>query len=428
MIITITPYKSRKKLTNNLRRSKRFYLLEMMCYTRTRYIFLIFNSGELISMTDRQKLDDAFRSLFEINMGIKTAERVLVFSDIIRPDETPSDSDLDRRTRLNTTARAAAEFAKMTYGSGEFVEFPATPASGTEPPVALWLATFGPAIISALESDGVLTKLLAKAASTDEINRAKEIVRTHKQDVADIIIALSNNSTSHTRYRALACTAGCRFASLPHFDPEMFHTSMTVDWRTLAARTAKLVEAVNKAEWIRITTPNGTDMNICKQGRHAGGDDGLLTEPGSFGNLPAGEAYFAPLEGKSHGTMVIEWGPTRKLNEAVTLTVENGVVVQMSGNDPHRIRLEEKFAEHENCRNIAELGIGTNDKASRPDNVLEAEKILGTIHIALGDNSGFGGMVSAPFHEDYVFYHPTLTATRADGSKQIIIDNGVMKL
>ena len=47
----------------------------------------------------------------------------------------------------------------------------------------------------------------------------------------------------------------------------------------------------------------------------------------------------------------------------------------------------------EACRNLAELGIGTNDKASRPDNVLEAEKILGTIHLALGDNTGFGGII-----------------------------------
>lgn len=379
-------------------------------------------------MADSQKRDDAFRSLFEINMGIKPGERVLVFSDIIRPDETPSASDLDRRTRLNATARASAEFARRTFGSADFVEFPATPASGAEPPAELWLATFGSAIISALASGGLMTKLLAKAASSDEISHAKEVVRSHRQDVADIIIALSNNSTSHTRYRALACSAGCRFASLPHFDPEMFYTSMTVDWAALAERTANLVDAVNKAEWIHVTTPNGTDMNICKQGRHAGGDDGLLTIPGSFGNLPAGEAYFAPLEGRSHGTMVIEWGPTRKLDDAVILTVENGVVVQMTGNDPHRARLEAKFAEHANCRNIAELGIGTNDKATRPDNVLEAEKILGTIHIALGDNSGFGGTVSAPFHEDYVFYRPTLTAIMADGSNQVIISDGVLKL
>jgi leucyl aminopeptidase (aminopeptidase T) len=201
---------------------------------------------------------------------------------------------------------------------------------------------------------------------------------------------------------------------------------MTVDWNALATRTARLVEAVNRAEWLHVTTPNGTDMTICKQGRCAKGDDGLLTAAGSFGNLPAGEAYLAPLEGNSHGVMVIEWGPTRKLDEPLRLTVENGVVVTMEGNDSHRDRLEAKFAEHVNCRTIAELGIGTNDKASRPDNVLEAEKILGTIHIALGDNTGFGGTTSAPFHEDYVFYQPTLTAILSDGSEQVIISDGLL--
>ncbi len=379
-------------------------------------------------MPDQTNLDEAFRRLFETNMGIKQGERVLVFSDTIRPDETPSAADLDRRTRLNATARAAAGFSARVYGSGSFVEFPATPASGAEPPEELWLATFGDGIIAALKSEGLMAHLLAKSAGADEISRAGEIVLTHREDVAGIIIAMSNNSTSHTRYRALACVAGCRFASLPHFDPEMFHTSMTVDWRALAVRTGVLVEAVNKAEWIRVTTPNGTDMNICKQGRNAEGDDGLLTAPGSFGNLPAGEAYLAPLEGKSHGVMVIEWGPTRKLDEPLRLTVKNGVVAGIEGNDPHRARLESRFIENANCRNIAELGIGTNDKASRPDNVLEAEKILGTIHIALGDNSGFGGTVSAPFHEDYVFYQPTLTAIMADGSERVIIAGGALML
>lgn len=379
-------------------------------------------------MSDHHNLDEAFRRLFETNMGIKTGERVLVFSDIIRPDETPSASDRDRRTRLNATARAAAEFTARAYGSGDFVEFPATPASGAEPPAELWLATFGDGIIAELKSEGLMARLLAKAAGEDEISRAREIVLAHRGDVAGIIIAMSNNSTSHTRYRALACVAGCRFASLPHFDPDMFHTSMTVDWSALAARTARLVEAVNRAEWIRVTTPNGTDMNICKQGRHAEGDDGMLTAAGSFGNLPAGEAYLAPLEGKSHGIMVIEWGPTRKLDEPLRLTIKNGVVAGIEGNDPHRARLEARFSENANCRNIAELGIGTNDKASRPDNVLEAEKILGTIHIALGDNSGFGGTISAPFHEDYVFYQPTLTGIMADGSERVIISSGALKL
>jgi leucyl aminopeptidase (aminopeptidase T) len=56
--------------------------------------------------------------------------------------------------------------------------------------------------------------------------------------------------------------------------------------------------------------------------------------------------------------------------------------------------------------------------------VLEAEKIMGTIHLALGDNTGFGGVVAAPFHEDYVFYQPTVTLVMADGSEEVILDNG----
>ena len=375
-------------------------------------------------MTAINDLNEAFRRLFETNMGISSGERVLIFSDIIRADETVYDSDRERRTRLNATARAAAAFAERMYGSGTFVEFLSTPASGTEPPQELWMATFGSETVAALESANLLTKLLRKSASTYEIAQAGEIVLDRKGDVADIIVAMSNNSTSHTRYRALACAAGCRFASLPHFDPDMFYTSMAVDWNALADRTARLVKAVNQAEWIRVTTPNGTNMMICKEGRLAEGDDGLLSKAGSFGNLPAGEAYLAPLEGKSRGVMILEWGPTRKLDEPLRLIVENGVVVRIEGNDSLRNKLEEKFGENSNCRNIAELGIGTNDKASRPDNILEAEKILGTIHIALGDNTGFGGKVSVPFHEDYVFYQPTLTAIMADESEQIIIDAG----
>jgi leucyl aminopeptidase (aminopeptidase T) len=373
-------------------------------------------------------LDTAFRSLFEINMGIAPDETVLVFSDRIRQDESPSEGDRDRRQRLNETARQAADFAGSTYGSGQFVDFPSTTASGVEPPQMLWEATFGRSIMSGLQKSGILDDLLDKCITPDQLIKAREIVAAHTADVPRIIIAMSNNSSSHTNYRKLACHAGARFASLPHFDPDMFGTSMDVDWKALAERTSRLVTAVNRAEWINIECPNGTAMHICKRGRDAGGDDGLLTAPGCFGNLPAGEAYFAPLEGESHGVMVLEWGPTSKLATPLTLTIADGRVIRIEGDDPLRARLEGRFAENENCRNLAELGIGTNDKASRPDNVLEAEKIMGTIHLALGDNTGFGGVVAAPFHEDYVFYQPTVTLVMENGSTETILENGKLML
>lgn len=240
---------------------------------------------------------------------------------------------------------------------------------------------------------------MAKEATADDVERSRELILASRRDVVDVVVALANNSTSHTRFRSLVNAAGGRFASLPHFDPEMFFTSMQVDWHALAERTKQLAAAVNEATEILIETPNGTRMRIGKAGRQAEGDDGLLTAPGSFGNLPAGEVYLAPLEGTSEGVMVLEYGPTRKLSSSVELIVRNGIVTDIRGDEPHREWLERRFAENGKNRNIAELGIGTNDRATRPDNILEAEKILGTIHIALGDNSGFGGTVQTPFHE-----------------------------
>ena len=75
-------------------------------------------------------------------------------------------------------------------------------------------------------------------------------------------------------------------------------------------------------------------------------------------------------------------------------------------------------------RNIAELGIGTNDRATRPDNILESEKILGTIHIALGDNHSFGGHVRTPFHQDFVFFQPTVTVIGPSGVKTALLKKG----
>ena len=369
-------------------------------------------------------LENAFQSLFEINMGVVPGERILVFSDTVRPDEELSPTETDRCRRLLEVAREAATFADKEFGNCSFISFAATAASGAEPPESLWRGAFGDSVIDTLIAEDILPALLAKKATADLVARAEEIVLAGGANAARVVIALSNNSTSHTRFRSLLNQTGCRFASLPHFDPEMFFTSMRVDWRQLSERTNRLAERINRAVAVRVESSNGTRMHFGKRGRTAAGDDGLLTKPGSFGNLPAGEVYLAPVEGTSEGVMVLEYAPMRKLSSPLRLIVREGRVAEIEGDEPFRAFLEEKFAQSPLNRNIAELGIGTNDRASRPDNILEAEKILGTIHIALGDNSSFGGTVSTPFHEDYVFYGPTVTAILEDGTTDILLDNG----
>lgn len=369
-------------------------------------------------------LDAAFSALLLTNMGLAAGERLVIFSDLLRGDEKPSEADRSRREQLHAAAQALATYARHHFGNTAFVAFPATAASGVEPPLPLWQEVFGGEIVRQLTADSLLERILRKQATPADLDRAGEIVASRQAEVARVVIAMANNSTSHTRFRWLANSAGARFASLPHFDPAMFFTSMAVDWLALAERTARLAAAVNRGVSVRLTTPAGTRLTFSIEGRRAKGDDGLLTAPGSFGNLPAGEVYLAPLEGTAAGVMVIEYAPTRKLAVPLALRISGGEVVAVEGDDPHRDWLENKFAESRSNRNIAELGIGTNDRATRPDNVLEAEKILGTVHIALGDNSGFGGVVSTPFHEDYVLYSPTLVVTSGDDEELLLLANG----
>jgi len=76
-----------------------------------------------------------------------------------------------------------------------------------------------------------------------------------------------------------------------------------------------------------------------------------------------------------------------------------------------------------NGRNLAELGIGTNDRAKITGNVLEDEKVMGTIHLAFGDNSTFGGKVKVDVHLDGLVLKPTV---EVDGKE--IMKNGRLML
>ena len=66
-------------------------------------------------------------------------------------------------------------------------------------------------------------------------------------------------------------------------------------------------------------------------------------------------------------------------------------------------------AHGERGHNLAELGVGTNDRATMTGNVLEDEKILGTAHVAFGASAAIGGTVAVPVHIDVVVLEPTLT-------------------
>lgn len=133
-----------------------------------------------------------------------------------------------------------------------------------------------------------------------------------------------------------------------------------------------------------------------------------------WGNLPAGEAYIAPMEGTGEGKLVIRkgWHPGLKVDMA--LNFRQGEVFEIVGGGEVAGKLRQILGlgarlSRKNLRcNLAELGIGTNPKARRVDITIEAEKIKGTIHIGIGDSSHMGGKVVADYHQDFVVDAPDL--------------------
>ncbi len=351
-------------------------------------------------------------NIFKINLKVKRTENVLVFTD--KHSKAPK-----------KIAKLITESGKTTTKKIGYKEYPPTGNHGVEPPESLWLEAFGENVLNKLKQKKLINPLIAKSISKKQTGEVEKIVKTFRKEAVNVVIALSYYSTTHTRFRDLLTRiCGTRYASMPLFDELMLKGAMRVNWSEMSKRTKKIAHRVNKSENIEVKTPNGTFLTFLKGDREAKTDTGIITKQGTFSNLPAGEVYLAPYEGTANGKLVLEWAPTRKLKKPITLFVENGRVSEIKGKEKYVDFLKTKLSERTENANIAELGIGTNDRASRPDNILESEKIFGAIHIALGDNSSFGGKVRTPFHQDFVFFKPTVTLIFKDGSRKTLLKNG----
>lgn len=359
-------------------------------------------------------------NIFTVNLGVKKSERALVFTDLT---DSRSIIRVMEMKELQDVARSAVE-AGSQFCETNYLEYPSTGSHGEEPPDVAWRAAFGARTVKALINENLFKKVLAKEASADELIRAEEIVAKFASDGVDAVIALSKYSTSHTNFRKwITSIVGARYASMPNFERIMLDGAMNVNWKALEARTLALQEMMKNGESVRVTANNGTDISFSVKGRKVLADTGIITGIGAFSNLPAGEAFLAPVEGTAQGTLVLDWAPMRKLDSHVVVEVKSGRAVSAEGDDPYAAELSAILESDPVKGNIAELGIGTNDMATRPDNILESEKILGTIHIAFGDNSTFGGKVRVPFHQDYVFFDPTLKVIKGNESV-LVIDGG----
>lgn len=227
----------------------------------------------------------------------------------------------------------------------------------------------------------------------------------------DVVLCPTAKSLTHTNARREASALGARIATFPGITEEIMIRGLNADYKKIAALTNKLTEILNDVKIIHVTAPNGTDITIDVDGRKAISSKGLFHKKGESGNLPTGESYIAPMEGKSNGVFYVDGsmaGIGVIKGKPIRIEVKNGLAVDISGGSQAK-KLNNIINKYgDNGRNIAEFGIGTNDKVKLSGLLLEDEKVMGTIHIALGDNKSMGGNVNVPIHLDGVVKKPTV--------------------
>lgn len=224
---------------------------------------------------------------------------------------------------------------------------------------------------------------------------------------ADIVVAPTAKSLTHTNARIQAAAAGTRVATMPGITEEMFSQgAMTADYAEVEKLTAKVTDMLTKANVARIEK-DGCTLTIRINGRDGVPSPGVYREAGKCGNLPSGEAYIAPLENGSDGEMIIDGSMVGigKLESPLHVKVKNGKLCEVTG---EKSELLDVLLKNDQNATLGELGIGTNEKAILNGVILEDEKVYGTVHIAFGTNTSFGGTNKAECHMDGIILKPTL--------------------
>ena len=246
-----------------------------------------------------------------------------------------------------------------------------------------------------------------------------------------------------------------RSAWTPGITLDMFARTVGIDYQQLQQRCKILCDLYQNVATVAIKAPAGTDLVIPVAGRKPFSDDGDFSQPGTGGNVPAGEVFISPVvgDGKEQGcrgriafdgSMSVNAGcvaietpivvdvvggfitsisggeEAQKLRDTITKAEEEALAMGRDG----RLSAEDAQLYCRNARNIGELGIGLNPTATITGNMLEDEKAFRTCHIAIGEN--YDNDAHALIHLDGVIRNPTIDFVYTDGSRRRVLEAGVL--
>jgi aminopeptidase len=246
------------------------------------------------------------------------------------------------------------------------------------------------------------------------------------QQVRAILICV-NGEAAYTRFRGVLLTecasSWARIGHMPGATREVFEAANTnIQELSKACHDVELALARGKTIEIISYDKNGEAYHLNAE---IGGwrrlpiaSDSIIKQ-GSWGNVPSGETYIAPIEYTANGKIVINGSlPNLVLGpqEELLLTFEAGLLTNIQPEDSYAAKFLKSNeiqpaidAKDANWKHLAEIGIGLNKGISHlTGNMLLDEKKADTIHIAIGRNKDMGGMIMSEIHCDMVVTDPTV--------------------
>ncbi|WP_077325592.1 aminopeptidase [Virgibacillus siamensis] len=200
------------------------------------------------------------------------------------------------------------------------------------------------------------------------------------------------------------------------FESYLFDVTTNVDYQKMAEKMTPLVKLMEETDRVKIVSP-GTNLSFSIK-------DIPAVPCAGHRNVPDGEIYTAPVRdsvnGKiSYNTPCPYFGTTYK---DVTLTFENGKIVEATSDQPDKIK--QIFDTDEGALYIGEFAIGLNPKITKPmGDILFDEKIAGSIHFTPGkayDNANNG-------NESQIHWDMVLIQTPEYGGGEIYFDDVLIR-
>ena len=226
--------------------------------------------------------------------------------------------------------------------------------------------------------------------------------------MVDVVVCPTAKSLTHTDARRNAVKEGVRVGTMPGISVEIMSRCLNADFDKIIDLTNFVAKKLEGVKNIRVVTEAGTDLIMPIEGRMIIPSTGVLREKGQSGNMPSGEVYLAPIEGVTNGTLVIDGSMASIgiIKTPIKVNIVDGYAEEITGGEEAERLVAILDKSGRDARAVAEFGIGTNYKAILSGQILEDEKVFGTIHVAFGNNLTMGGTIAVNSHLDGLVKEP----------------------